>query len=74
MGKDNYLCSYCKVKALREEARERGLVVRVRRSKDTLGGVMVYMIPSGTPEDETTDDSSRYFCEWLPSLNDTCVC
>ena len=73
MAEDN-VCSYCKVKAIREQAEQRGRVVRIRRSTGALGGVMIYVVPPNTPEDKTVDGSSRYFYEWVPSINDTCTC
>ena len=73
MAEDN-ICSYCKVKAIREEAEQRGKVVRIRRSAGALGGVMIYIVPPGTPESETADDSSKYFKERVSALSDHCGC
>ena len=75
MVKEDNLCNYCRVRAMRQVAEARGTAIKIKPGE--MEGVNVYEVPdTGEKYDLVvgTKDHEKYFKEWLPAITDHCVC
>lgn len=70
------VCNWCLLQKVKAEAKEQGLVTRLRQSQLPLGGVDVYVTPEGLSNNEMVDPANckKYFRGWFQSTPDHCVC
>ena len=70
------VCSYCRLQEIREAARMRGKVVRVRQSRSPLGGVDIYVTPEGLDNNKMIDPANhdKYWRAWFQATQDLCCC
>lgn len=71
-------CCYCYMQWIKKTAVNVNKSVITRACAGQLGGINVYVVPSGTviPKVIIADDvfSKKYFVAWFMKLTDYCVC